>query len=517
MIGVCLSVILSHCLSYSMKLTLGIILFLLSAVVFTSSNFKTATTQTNQAKPQRKIQLTPCGSPNNSQTVLCGKYDVFENRAAKAGRQITLNLVLLPALAAQPLSDPIFYLAGGPGQGAAGLGRASGGGRLRQELGRERDIVYVDQRGTGDSHRLPCNFYGDDTEAQSYFNEMFPVGKVRACREELEKAADLKLYTTPIAMDDLDEVRAALGYDKINLDGGSYGTQAALQYLRQHPEHVRSVVLAGVATPAMKQPLHFAKGAQSAMDKLIEDCAADETCRAAFPNLKTEFAVVLAKLNKGPVTIELAHPVSKKLQTVTMSRDVFAERLRLMLYDLASASRVPLLIHHAAQGNWVPFGTIALESTRSSANGVAMGMYLTVTCSESAATITAADIERETRGTFLGASRTRVHLKACQAWPRGKIPAAYYQPIKSDVPVLMLSGELDAATPLQFGRAAAQSLPHSRQVLIRNAAHSYGSPCIGNLITDFISKGLAKELDTSCVEGLRRPPFTTELPSRFKQ
>lgn len=496
---------------------LGIILLFLSAVVFASGDFKSVAPQAHQAKLQRKIQLTPCGSPNNSQTVLCGQYDVFENRAAKAGRKITLNLVLLPALAAQPLPDPIFFLAGGPGQRAAALGKANGGGRLRQELGRERDIVYVDQRGTGDSHRLSCNLYGDDAEAQSYFNEMFPVDKVRACREELEKTADLKLYTTPIAMDDLDEVRAALGYDKINLDGGSYGTQAALQYLRQHPEHVRSVVLAGVATPAMKQPLQFAKGAQSAMDKLIADCAADEACRAAFPNLKAEFAAVLAKLDKGPVTIELTHPVSKKLQTVTMSRDVFAERLRLMLYDLASASRVPVLIHQAAQGNWAPFGTLALESTRSSANGIAMGMYLTVTCSESAANISEAEIERETKDTFLGASRTRVHLKACQAWPHGKIPAEYYQPIKSDVPVLMLSGELDAATPLQFGKAAAQSLPNSRQVVIRNAAHGYGSPCLGTLIADFISKGSAKELDASCVAGLRRPPFMTELPSRFKQ
>src|SRR5256885_1989620 len=197
-----------------MKLILKITFLLLSAFVSTSVHFRTAALQTSLAKPPRKIQLTPCGPPNNSANVLCGQYDVFENRAAKVGRKITLNLVVLPALAAKPAPDPVFFLAGGPGQGATGSARG-GGGSLAQQLRRERDLVFVDQRGTGQSHQLACNLYGDETNVQSYFNDLFPVDKVRACRKELEKNADLKLYTTPVAMDDLDEVRQGLGYAKI--------------------------------------------------------------------------------------------------------------------------------------------------------------------------------------------------------------------------------------------------------------------------------------------------------------
>ena len=145
-----------------------------------------------------------------------------------------------------------------------------------------------------------------------------------------------------------------------------------------------------------------------------------------------------------------------------------------------------------------------------------MGMYLTVTCSEFAPTITVEEIKRETSGTFLGEYRTRNHVRACREWPRGNIPAGYYQPVKSDVPVLILSGELDPATPLSFGQAAAQYLPNSRQVLIRNEAHGYGSPCLRNLIAEFISRGSAKGLDTTCVELMRRPPFATELPAQYR-
>ena len=497
-----------------MKLTLKITLLLLGACVFTSVHFKATALQANQPRQQRKIQLTPCGSSRDGAQALCGQYEVFENRAAQAGRKITLNLVVLSALAAQPAPDPVFFLSGGPGQGATAAASGGGGG-LAQMLQRERDLVFVDQRGAGQSQRLACNLYGPDTDAQSYFNDMFPLDKVRACRQELEKIADLTLYTTPVAMDDLDEVRAVLGYAQINLYGQSYGTLAALQYLRQHPEQVRSLTLAGVATPEMKMPLVFAKGAQAAMDKLIADCAADETCRVAFPQFKTELASVLARLDKGAVSFTLRRPGGKTQQRVSMSRGVFVERLRLMLYN-STASLAPLLIHRAAQGDFAPFGAVALERTRSSAERLAMGMYLTVTCSEWASTITEAEIEQETTGAFLGDYRIRRHIRACQEWPHGSVPASYYQPVKSDVPVLTLSGELDPATPARFGAAAAQYLPNSRQVLIRNEAHSYSSDCLRNLIAEFIAKGSAKSMDTACVEYTRRSRFATELPARYK-
>jgi pimeloyl-ACP methyl ester carboxylesterase len=225
--------------------------------------------------------------------------------------------------------------------------------------------------------------------------------------------------------------------------GVSYGAQAALQYLRQYPAHVRSVVVAGVATPAAKQPLNFAKAAHHAMNTLIEDCASDVACHGAFPKLNAEFAAVLATFDRGPVTFELLNPASTVKEPVSMSRGVFVERLRLMLYDLDGASRVPLVIHRAARGDWAPFATF---SPGGATSGVS-AMYLTVTCSETVSRITEEDIVRESRDTFVGEYRTRTHVRACQEWPRGEIPPSYYEPVRSGVPVLMLSGELDAATP----------------------------------------------------------------------
>ena len=496
-----------------MKLTLNITLFLFCACVFTSRHFGATALKMNQVKPPRKLQLTSCGAPNERTDdrahALCGQYEVWENRVTKAGRKITLNLIVLPALTAQPAPDPVFFLAGGPGQDATSIGRR--GQSLLQELRRERDLVFVDQRGAGASHLLDCDFGSTGTQVQSYFQELFPLDQVRACRAKLEKIADLKLYTTPVAMADLDEVRAALGYNQINLHGSSYGTLAALEYLRQHPTQVRSIVLNGVGTPAMKAPLHFAKGAQVALDQLLEDCAADAACNQAFPQLKAEWAAVLARFDRGPVRFELAHPVSRVRQRVTLTRSVFVERLRLLLYNLSGGSRVPLLIHLAAQGDFAPFGAAVLTRGQSS---LAQGMYLTVTCSEGIAAITEAEIRQETVGTFVGEGRTRRHARACREWPRGQIPASYYDPVRSSVPVLMFSGALDPATPPQFGRDAAQRLPNSRQVLIRNKAHGDSGDCIGALTAEFIAKGSAKDLDTTCVERFHRPPFVTALPER---
>jgi pimeloyl-ACP methyl ester carboxylesterase len=496
-----------------MKLSPRSNLLLLAIILFTVASCTTAAIQSDDKKTQPRIRLSACRFPKYSRDVLCGNYEVYEDRAAQSGRKISLNIVVLPALSSAPAPDPVFFLYGGPGLGAA-VSASRAGDSYWQELRRDRDLVFVDQRGTGKSHSLRCSFIGDRARVQSYFDDIFSVDQIRACRNELEKRADLKLYTTPVAMGDLDEARRAMGYGKINVYGVSYGTQAALEYLRQYGAHVRSVVLTGVATPAAKQPLNFAQAAQAAMNKLIEDCTADEVCHGAFPDLSAEFSTVLAEFDKGPVRFELTHPISKERQPVQMSRGVFVEALRLMLYSWSSSRRVPLLIHQAARGNWVPFGRAALPVMGGAGYAVS-GMYMTVTCSETVAVITEEDIARETSNTFMSDYRTRKHQRACEEWPRGDVPPEYYQPVRSEVPVLMVSGEFDPATPLQFGRTAAQSLPNSRQIVIRDLAHGYGSDCIRKVTAEFISQGSVTELDIGCIEGLRPPEFVKELPAQF--
>ena len=453
--------------------------------------------------------LRACRVPNLDEEVRCGKYDVYEDRIAKAGRQISLNVVMVPALSATPAPDPVFWLHGGPGAAATQTVPAVKGGFL-EALRKDRDVVFVDQRGTGNSNPLACDLGDDPANLQQFFGELFPLDKVRQCREKLDKIANLALYTTPIAMDDLDEVRAALGYEKINLVAASYGTIAALVYMRQHPDRLRAVFLAGVANTNIRQPLPFAAGAQHAMDLLFEDCAADKDCHAAFTNLKDEFAAVLAQFDKGPVTAKLVNPSTKKEERVQIARGNFVERVRLLLYTTTFARFVPLIIHKAFQGDYLPFETLAVRYNPGSI--LARGMYMTVTCSESVPFITQPDMIGQTRGTFVGDYRVKVHLAACKEWPRGNIPPSYVDPVKSKIQVLMISGELDASTPPWLGKEALQTLPNGRQVGIRYYGHQLDSPCMWKILSDFIAAGSIKNIDTSCSEGIRRPAFAMETP-----
>ena len=479
-------------------------------LLFILSAFACTVTDADQAA---RLKLNPCDLPN-IKAARCGKYEVFEDREARRGRKIALNVLVLPALTDKPSAAPVFFLAGGPGQGAAQIAKGAGPDFM-QEIRRTRDVVFVDQRGTGESNNLNCDLYGDGSSLQPYFDELFPPAKVRECRQRLEKISNPALYTTSIAVDDLDEVRRALGYEKINLWGGSYGTTAALAYLRHYPQQVRSVVLEGVAPLDSKLPLPFARGAQQALDRLIQDCAADETCHKAFPDFRAEFAAVMAKLDKGPVSFEMTNPVTKKSERVHMSRGVFGERLRLLLYSPDLSSLVPLLIHEAYKNNFAPFASLAQYMTRLIAGQVAQGMYFSVTCPEDALLITEQEVARDTANTFIGDYRVRVHLKACEQWPRGRVPADFTSVLKSDVPVLMLSGDVDPATPPQYGEALARHLSNGRRVVIPNTPHSYGGKCVNGIIEEFISKGSARDLDVSCVNQTRRPPFMTEFPKDF--
>jgi pimeloyl-ACP methyl ester carboxylesterase len=477
---------------------------ILLCATLSAAAFSCATAR--EAARAGSLQLTPCAIQNADEQVLCGRHTVFEDRAAGSGRRISLNVVVIPALTATPRPDPIFVLAGGPGIGAASSAQANSGW-LPSSIRRERAIVFVDQRGTGASNRHVCAF-GDDAAPQTRFNDLFPIERVRACREALTNVADVKLYTTPIAMDDLDDIRAALGYRKINLYGASYGTQAALQYLRQYPARVRSMALAGVATPAAKQPLNFARAAQEALDRLIEACAADGPCRTAFPSFATELGTLLASLEHTPTAFQLSSPTTARSEAIRMSRGVFVERLRLMLYEPHGASRVPLVVHRAAQGDWAPFARLAPAGVTTGVSA----MYLTVTCAETAARITDDDIRKETTGTFVSDYRTLTHLRACAEWPKAHVPANYFEPVKSDVPMLLLSGELDGATPARWAADAARSLPNSRQLIVPNTGHAYGHPCLDGIVGEFFAKGSARDLDVACVQTLQRPPFVIELP-----
>src|SRR6202047_152304 len=233
-------------------------------------------------------KLSPCALPDRGGKALCGTYEVFENRETRSGRKLSLRIVLLPATGPARAPDPVFFLSGGPGEGAT----ESAPELVHSPMRTLRDLVFVDTRGTGGSDPLSCRIWGDGTR----LDHIFPLDAAIACRDELQKKADLTRYTTAAAMDDVDEVRRHLGYGPVNLIGGSYGTYAAQVFLVRHPEAVRSVVLSGGAEARDPNPLYHARNAQHALELLARDCAAEPGCHVAFPRFQDELSTVLDRL-----------------------------------------------------------------------------------------------------------------------------------------------------------------------------------------------------------------------------
>lgn len=455
-----------------------------------------------------RLTLGACKDPELPKDARCGTYQVFENRAAKTGRKIALRVVVLPALGPDRRPDAIVAFAGGPGESSV-----EEAGFLNQELGRlrqHRDFLLVDARGTGSSP-LECPELRD---VQGFLDGFVPADKVRACGERLRKIADLSQYTTDNAVDDVDEVRDALGYPQVNIMGGSYGTRSVLVYLRRHPDRVRTAILDGVVPTHDRAPLFFARSTQKALDGLIAECAGDAGCARAFPNLKNEIAAVLAAAERQPVRVRLTDAKTGKPYEVRLSRAGLAQTLRYMLYDPSAAAELPLRVHLAARGNWKPL----VETGSNFARGMSSldnAFFFGVTCAEDVPFIREEEIRAAVAGTFLGDFRIRRQQQACAGWPAAKIPASFLAPVTSDVPSLIIAGERDPATPPSDGKEAARTLRHSKYVLIPDAGHGRngfkGQECITALQIKTIEDGSVDRLDTSCVAKMERPAFALSL------
>lgn len=461
---------------------------------------------------QPKLILNDCQLLGSQLKAKCGAYEVYENRATKSGRKISLKIVLLPATGDKREPDPFVYFAGGPG--SAATDDAAGLAQAFPQILAHRDMLFVDQRGTGGSHPLDCKFY-DRADMQTYLGYFFPLDDVRKCRAELEPNSDLKLYLTTIAADDMDDVRAALGYERLNLFGGSYGTRAALTYLKRHPQHVRTALLQGVAPTDQFMPGDFAQSTERALQGVLSECLADKICSEAFPKIKEESKAVLEQLIKGPVEVEIQKPNSSERVKLKLSRDLAAEAIRYMLYSPMPAGRVPLIIHLASQGNYAPLTRTALAYRENLVASGSNGMYLSITCAEDLPWIKPGEGERMAENTFLGDYRLRQQREACALWPRAEIERDYAQPVKSDLPVLILTGQWDPVTPPSNGDRIAKTLSNSLHIVVPSGAHGLdgleGMDCIDNLIVSFIERGSIAGLNTECVKNIRRKGFAVKL------
>jgi pimeloyl-ACP methyl ester carboxylesterase len=394
---------------------------------------------------------------------------------------------------------------------ADGIALDSAGLRAR------RDLVLVDQRGTGGSHPIRCAFYGPPDSLQSFLGDFTPPAAVRRCRERYGKDSDVSQYTTSIAVDDLDEVRAALGAEQVNLVGASYGTRAAQEYMRRHPTRVRSATLFGLVPPSERMPQHFAADAQRALDATIAECRADAACNAAFPKFADDVRTVFDGLTRAPVTASVQHPRTNRVVTVSLTRDMVAETLRYMLYVSASASLVPAAMHQAATGD---FTWLARRSLRArgafSGDGSFDGLYLAITCVEDLPGADAAREATEAKGTFLGDYRMRQQKAACDAWGSSRVPAEFFTPVRSTAAVLLVTGANDPVTPPRNAAEVARTLPNSVNIVVPYGGHGLdgldGLSCIDKLQHDVIERASVAGLDTGCVSRIRRPGFPTKLP-----
>jgi pimeloyl-ACP methyl ester carboxylesterase len=467
---------------------------------------------------QKESILKPCEIQGVDGKKLCGTYEVFENRATKQGRKIGIKIVVFVATGEHPEPDPYIYIPGGPGSSATEDAPylAKPFAKIRER----RDLLFIDQRGTGGSNPLNCMMF-DPADLQGYLGYFFPLEAIRKCRKELESTADLKLYTTTIGMDDFDEIREALGYKQWNLYGASYGTRSSLTYLKRHGAHVRTATLFGVSPTDQLMPRAFPQDTERALQGVLSECVADQACNKAFPDLKNEAKAVLARLLKGPVEVAVnkdaaAGAAKKTVDKVNLrlSRDLVAEAIRYMLYSPSAARRIPLFLHLAAGGDFEPLALAALDYRRNLVGTGSNGMYLTVTCAEDLPWVTAAEAIRLAVDTFLGDYRYRQQHEACELWPRASIESDYREPVRSDVPVLIFTGEWDPVTPPSNGAGVARYLSQSLHVIVPHGGHGFngleGTDCVDRIQSEFVARGTTKGLDTSCISAIRRKSWALE-------
>ena len=455
------------------------------------------------------LRLKPCEDPKVKQPAKCGTYTVWENRAAKSGRTIDLNVVVLQATGPNPKPDPLFILLGGPGEASA----SSAPEWYADDPTRaDRDLVFVDARGTGKSNGLNC-LIADDAPLQTYM-PILNMDVIKPCRAELQKHADLRFYLTTYAMDDLDDVRAALGYDKINIDAGSYGTGATLVYLRQHGEHVRAATLWSTLALSQPMPMYFSQDAEGALRNVFRDCYAEAACKAAFPTLEADYKRAVAKIESAPVRLTVTDPRNKQPTEVTLDAEAFAESLRAMLYRPESIRSVPLLLHKAASGDYKAFAEFQLDRNIDLNHAIADGLWFSITCTEEVDRSDPQQAHANGRGTFLADHRNGPHFEGCKDWPRGTLPRGFSEEVKSDVPVLIFNGANDPATPPSAGRAAMSRLTNARQIVVPYGGHAseglIGEECVKEIAARFLQTADQRSLDVACMKNIKHKPFVLQ-------
>lgn len=458
-----------------------------------------------QSQPQNdKLTFDYCHVKGIKQQVKCGTLLVPENYQQESGKDISINFTVLPAIDNSQNKAPMMFLAGGPGQSATSL--ASGLYRAFNEVRKTRDIILVDQRGTGKSSPLQCD---DAVKLDPYtsWSKDFDQQQVKDCLSSFD--VDLTQFNSENAIRDFDQVRSALGHEKLAIYGGSYGTRAGLVYMRLFPDSLESVVLDSVGP--IEVPIGpFGKSAARSFDMLIENCQAETSCQQAYPNLRADFDKVVAALKETPKQITMPHPRLGSTTTMNLDREKFISTIFMQLYSTETRSLVPLVIHQAAQGNFAPFaGLTAMGDTEPA---MYVGLTFNIVCNEDYPKVGHAGFLSDADNTFNQEISHKGWKLACPIWPQYRPSSEFYKPITANIPTLIISGDLDPVTPPSNGDFTDASLPNSKHIVMKHSSHTPGvTPCAVGIINEFINKKDPNDLDETCLSEIPKESFMTSL------
>jgi pimeloyl-ACP methyl ester carboxylesterase len=465
------------------------------------------------AAPAPTLQLSPCEleHPLHLSVVAaeCGVLLVPENPQQPNGRQIELHVARVAAISRRKQPDPLFVLAGGPGASASAFYAMVAPAFAR--ILRERDIVLVDQRGTGDSNRLDC---AQDEDLLYRASNAELAASTRACLAALAPRADVAFYTTSLAVEDLERVRVALGLGSINLYGASYGTRVAQQYVRRFGSHVRSVILDGVVPVGLALGPATATNAERALLDIFTRCADEPACHARFGDPAVDYRSVRAALKLSTVPVSVHDPTTGEDTPFEFGPDHLASVLRLLSYTPEYAALLPLMLHAAAErDDYAPLASQFLLVERAYGELVAAGMHNSVVCAEDVPFFDLHAIDRaRLAATYLGTRQLDGLAVVCRLWPHGPVDADLHAPLVSDVPALLLSGSDDPVTPPQYAKEAARSFPHSLSVVLEGFGHGQlTAPCMDRVLAQFLASASPETLDVSCTREARPLAFFTSL------
>jgi pimeloyl-ACP methyl ester carboxylesterase len=462
------------------------------------------------------LTLQPCRLKGVEHDARCGVLKRPLDPSVPAGMAIDLHVAVLPAVARNKKPDPVFFFAGGPGQSAIDLA-PSVQGLLGRFLNR-RDIVLIDQRGTGRSAPLKCEAEPADQSLAQANDPVRQATRLRACRDRLATLphGDLRRYTTSIAMADAEAVRVALGAGPINVVGGSYGTRAVLEYLRLYPASVRRAVIDGVAPPDMVLPLSFSTDAQAAFDALLGACERDARCSGLYPRLRSDWQALLASL---PREVRVAHPLTGHQEVLTLTRDQLTGLVRLPLYAPVLASALPYAVTEARAGRFTAL--VGLTTALGGGRGLelAMGMHFSVVCAEDLPRL---GLATDRPGPDFGDAMARLYRDACAGWPVGAVASAFYTVPPTPAPTLVLSGGADPVTPPRHGDRVTRALgANARHLVVPESGHgTLALGCMRDVVFRFVDApdGLAAlaglTAGATCGRAVPRPPAFAPVTPR---